>query len=88
MSPWSRSSGSRYAFQEPTNASTPTVTRPGTDSGRIMVEKIRIRLAPSIWAASSISFGMAWRNGRRITMVMGSANAACGSATPHHVLLI
>ena len=37
-------------------------------------------------AASSSSRGIAIRNGRRITTVMGSANAAWGRATPHHVL--
>ena len=37
-------------------------------------------------AASSSSRGIAIRNGRRITTVIGSANAACGSATPHQVL--
>jgi hypothetical protein len=37
-------------------------------------------------AASSSSIGSAIRKGRRMTTVVGSANAAWGSATPHQVL--
>ena len=43
-------------------------------------------VAPSITAASSSSAGIARMNGRRITIVIGSANAASGSATPSGVL--
>ena len=48
-------------------------------------QKTWMRDAPSMTAASSSSFGIAMRNGRRMMIVTGSANAACGSATPHQV---
>src|SRR5690349_13439252 len=77
----STSSGSRNAFQLLTTASTDTVTSAGRDSGSRMRRKNRIRPQPSMVAASSSSPGMARMNGRRITIVTGSANAACGTAT-------
>ena len=44
-----------------------------------------MRLAPSSCAASSSSFGMARRNGTRMMIVTGSANATCGMITPRNV---
>jgi hypothetical protein len=40
-------------------------------------------VAPSTVAASSSSAGIARMNGRRMTIVTGSENAASGSATPN-----
>ncbi len=75
-------SGSRYAFQLATNARMPVVSTPGSDSGIIMRKKNDSRLQPSTIAASSISAGMARRNGTRMMIVVGSANAICGMMTP------
>ena len=66
-----------------TNARIATVTSAGRDSGSRMRRKNLIRVAPSTTAASSISAGMARMNGRRITIVMDSENAASGIATPN-----
>ena len=50
-----------------------------------MRQKNPKRLVPSIIAASSSSAGMARRNGTRMMIVVGSANAICGIATPASV---
>ncbi|CPU65323.1 Uncharacterised protein [Mycobacteroides abscessus] len=55
---------------------------PGRDSGTTIRKKKPRRLAPSIDAASSISRGMARRNGTRMMTVVGRANAICGSTRP------
>ncbi len=63
----------------------PTVMSAGRDSGSRIRRKNRIRVAPSTIAASSSSPGMARMNGRRITIVTGSENAASGRATPNRL---
>ena len=68
-----------------TTASTLTVARAGRARGSRTRQKNPNELQPSIRAASSSSAGMLRKNGRRMTIVSGSANAACGSATPHGV---
>ena len=75
-------SGSRNWFQLETSASTATVTRTGFDSGRRMRKKNPSGPQPSIAAASSSSFGMLRKNGRRMMIVSGSAKAASGRARP------
>ncbi len=55
---------------------------PGRLSGTTIRQKKPRREAPSIAAASSSSFGIARRNGTRMTMVPGSANAICGTMIP------
>ena len=54
----------------------------GRDSGSRMRQKNPNVAQPSIAAASSSSTGMARMNGRRMMIVIGSPNAASGSATP------
>src|SRR5947207_14359125 len=68
-----------------TKARIPTVIRAGRDSGSRIRTKKRILVAPSTVAASSSSAGIARMNGRRMTMVTGSENAASGSATPNRL---
>jgi hypothetical protein len=65
----------------------PTVTTPGTDSGTTIRKKNPSRLAPSIEAASSSSFGMARRNGTRMMIVVGRANAICGRMMPARLFI-
>ena len=55
---------------------------PGIDSGMTIRQKKPSRLHPSMSAASWISAGMARRNGTRMMIVTGSANAICGRITP------
>ena len=55
---------------------------PAGDSGSRIRQKNPSRPAPSTTAASSSSPGIARMNGRRMTIVIGSENAACGIATP------
>ena len=57
----------------------------GRDSGSRIRAKNFSLVAPSITAASSISAGIARMNGRRITIVMDSENAASGIATPNRL---
>ena len=72
-------------FQLVTKASIATVIRAGRDSGSRIRTKNRILVAPSTVAASSSSAGIARMNGRRMTIVTGSENAASGSATPNRL---
>ncbi len=55
---------------------------PGIDSRTTMRKKNPMRLHPSMNAASWISSGMARRNGTRMMIVVGSANAICGRMIP------
>ena len=55
------------------------------DSGSRIRQKKPSRVQPSITAASSSSTGIVRMNGRRMTMVTGSPNAACGIATAQGV---
>ena len=64
------------------NARMPTVTTPGSESGITIRKKKPSRLAPSIAAASSSSFGIARRKGTRMMIVVGRANAICGRMMP------
>ena len=65
-----------------TTARIATVISAGRESGSSTRQKKPNREQPSIAAASSSSTGTARMNGRRITIVSGSPNAASGSATP------
>ena len=65
----------------------PTVTTPGSDSGTTIRKKKPSRLAPSIDAASSSSLGIARRNGTRMMIVVGSANAICGRMMPARLFI-
>lgn len=60
---------------------------PGTASGSTIRQKNPRRLQPSIDAASWISSGMARRNGTRMMIVVGSANAICGRMMPGRVFM-
>ena len=50
--------GIRYSFQEPWKPSIPTVTKIGFKSGSIICVKVCKNVQPSIFAASSSSFGI------------------------------
>ncbi len=69
-------------FQLPMKARMATVTTPGSDSGMAMRKKNPRRLVPSMAAASSISLGMARRNGIRMMTVVGRPKAICGMMMP------
>ena len=58
--------GQKKDFHEFTNVKIAREARPGLDIGRIIVVKIRKRLQPSIFAASSISVGIVKKNCRSI----------------------
>ena len=60
----------------------PTVMTPGIASGTTILQKNPRREHPSIEAASSISSGMARRNGTRMMIVAGRANAIWGRMMP------
>ena len=81
------SSGSRNAFQLPTMARTATVASAGRDSGSSdPPEEAERAAAVDARPRPPARSGMARKNGRRMMIVMGSAKAACGRATPHHEL--
>lgn len=54
--------GHRKLFQDAMKVKMPTAEREGRDSGTMMVKNTRQRPAPSMYAASSSSFGMLWKN--------------------------
>src|SRR5690606_33129161 len=87
ISSFRMNSGSMYEFHDATNARMPTVMTPGSDSGTTIRKKKPRRPDPSMAAASSISFGMARRNGTRMMIVVGRANAICGSTMPPIVFI-
>ena len=60
---------------------------PGSDSGSTIRKKKPSLPAPSIDAASSISSGIARRNGTRMMIVTGSPKPICGRITPPRLLM-
>ena len=73
----------RYSFQLKKNATTPTATMPGIESGRTMRQSTPMSPEPSTRAASSTSSGSAENRRIRIHTPIGRMNAACRSATAH-----
>jgi hypothetical protein len=64
-----------YSFQMLMNVRIHTVITGGTETGRMIVRKIRYTLAPSIKADSSISCGMLFINPLNINTAIGVEKA-------------
>ena len=79
-------SGSRNWFQLTTMASTATVARTGRDSGSRIRQKNPNGPQPSIAAASSSSFGMLRKNGRRMMIVERQRERRLGQGEPERVV--
>ncbi|MNO00450.1 hypothetical protein D3C81_2203440 [compost metagenome] len=74
-----------YSFQAWRKANSPDTPRPGVSNGRIITKKLRVKLEPSIMAASSSSLGMDFRKLSRMKKVLAWALTRI-STTPHNVL--
>src|SRR5262249_4971902 len=75
----------RNSFQESVKAKMPADRIPGTASGNVMLTMARIRLAPSMRAHSSISFGMVLKYPIRSHVQNGIRNVGWVRMTAHGV---
>ena len=75
--------GQRKLFHAPMNTKIDTAARIGCDSGMTIDRKTRMRLAPSIRAASSSSMGIWSKNFLRMNTIAGAIT--CGRMMPQYV---
>ena len=66
-----KTSESGNSFQEKMKTISPVEIKPGAESGKMMLQKMRRLLAPSTLAASSISCGTVLKKLVRIQMAIG-----------------
>ena len=76
---------SRNSFQQKKNVRIAVVNTPGAASGTITLRNACHGVAPSTWAACSISHGI-WRKNADIVQIdSGRANVRYGMISPIHV---
>src|SRR4029079_1844876 len=81
-----RESASTNSFQAKKNVRIAAVKTPGAASGTITLRNACHEVAPSTWAACSISQGLSPQNDARVPSANGSVNDMYGMIRPGHVL--
>src|SRR5207342_3851420 len=76
----------RKSFQQKKNVRIAVVNTPGAASGTITLRNACHEVAPSTWAACSISQGISRKNADSVQIANGSVNDMYGMIRPGHVL--